>query len=231
MSYSANWRDLISRFGYGFVNDLEQYKFIVKTRAYADMQPRTIGGLGKFRKDPENKKNLDSLLDEIAKDLYSFIEEPAKSEDEFDAWHKEICERFVKKFNKVTEGFSEIAFGKGQKLINCSLKYIYCLKGADEYKEKFEHCHMILDGYTYSEGFYKKEVINAKGTLTRWSNLNYDEYIAIQQKIRDFLKKTEEYVEANGNPLTPFQVEFFVFDKYSDPSEYAESIKKYKNIQ
>ena len=229
MNYSAEWKHLVARFGYGFVDEREQYEFIVKIRAYTDMQPRTIGGLGKFREDSKNNKNLDSLFNEVAEKLYSFVvDDPARNEDEFDDWHKEICEWFVSEFNRITEGFpvDKIAFGKGQKLINCSLKYIYCLKGADEYKEKFEHCHMILDRYTYSEGFYKREVIpwynnlNKSNQLrltglTSWSNLKYDEYSKIQQNISNFLKVTTEYVDSNGTPLTPFQTEFFVFDKYN----------------
>lgn len=215
--YSTNWDNLVSHFGYGFVCDLEQYKFIVKIRAYTDMQPRTIHGLGDFRKTPENNDKLDDLFNKIAKALKTFvIDDPVKCQCEFDDWHKEICNNFVNEFNEITKDFSvdTIEFGKGQKLINCSLKYIYCLKGADEYKEKFEHCHMILDRYTYSEGFYKKEVINAKGTLTSWSMLGDDEYYRIQQNIRNYLKGTTEYVDSNGIQLTPFQTEFFVFDKY-----------------
>lgn len=230
MSYSANWRDLISRFGYGFVNDLEQYKFIVKTRAYADMQPRTIGGLGKFREDSENKENLDSLFNEVAEKLYSFvIKDPVKSREDFDKWHKEICESFVEKFNKITEGFpvEKIAFGKGQKLINCSLKYIYCLKDADKFEKKFEHCHMILDRYTYSEGFYKEKVApwckEKKTGLLPWSKLDCKKYYEIQQNIRKYLEETKNYKEDSGTSLTPFQTEFFVFDEYQKSRASKES--------
>ena len=146
------------------------------------MQPRTIRGLKEFReeKDSDNNKKLDSLFDEIAEKLYYYVfdktEKPIKRQEDFDNWHKTICEDFVKKFNDLTgNSVDTIYFGKGQKLINCSLKYIYCLKGAGEekYKEKFEYCHMILDRYTYSEGFYNKEVIawyNAKNQKDQKKN-------------------------------------------------------------
>lgn len=238
MDYSADWMDLISHFGYGKVDDIEQYKFILKIRAYTDMQPRTIRGLKEFHETPENHAKLDSLFDDAAKMLHSFVtKDPKKSEDEFDKWHEEKCKWFVEEFNEKIKGSSveEIAFGKGQKLINCSLKYIYCLKGADKFSEKFEHCHMILDRYTYSEGFYKKEVIDwynnsnpnekkKKTGLTAWSNLEYDDiedgkdvkygYKTIQKDIRSYLKDGKHEYKDKGTPLTPFQAEFYVFDKY-----------------
>ena len=227
--YSTNWENLVSHFGYGFVCDLEQYKFIVKIRAYTDMQPRTIHGLGDFRKTPKNNDKLNDLFNKIASALYSYVmDKRDKSQREFDDWHREMCEDFVKEFNDLTgESVANIEFGKGQKLINCSLKYIYCLKGADEeqYKKKFEHCHMILDRYTYSEGFYKDKVIDwynksnpkdkkKKTGLTAWSNLKSDEYDKIQQSIRDYLKSDDnkDYRDSKGTPLTPFQAEFYVFD-------------------
>ena len=221
MYYSAEWEKLVSSFGYGFVDDFEQYRHIVKVWAYTDMQPRTIDGLGIFRKDPQNNQKLNKLFDELAEALYAFIiNEPVKDEKSFDCWHKKQCENFYTKFNKITTGdVRSIGFGKAQKIINVSFKYIYCLKGADRYADKFEHCHMILDRYTYSEGFYKQEVIPyiklRKTSLTSWSNLSYDEYIIIQSNIRNFLKKSTVYVNAFGAPLTPFQAEFYIFSKYN----------------
>lgn len=234
MNYSANWKDLVSRFGYGFVDDIEQYKNIVKVRAYADMQPRTIGGLGKFRENSDNNDKLDSLFNELAEKLYSFvIQEPEKSEQDFDDWHKKQGEWFTSEFNRITNGKSvdAIAFGKAQKIINVSFKYIYCLKDANYYAAKFEHCHMILDRYTYSgdygiDAFYKNEVVPwhnknhssnkiYESKLTRWSNLEYSEYYEIQKNIRDFLNSTKEYVDNRGKPLTPFQAEFHIFSRYN----------------
>ncbi len=251
-NYSANWEKLISKFGYGYVNELEQYQFIVKVRAYTDMQPRTIHGLKEFHEDTGSKKALDKLFDDVADKLYLFVvKDPARDKDGFNEWHTGICKGFVKKFNEIlgeynkkAEGspvgeIKDIKFGKGQKLINCSLKYIYCLKGADKYEEKFKHCHMILDRYTYSEGFYKKNVIewyNKKNnlnkkdglrkTLTSWSNLDETKYKEIQENIRNYLndgqnirkyvKDATVYVDSDNNPLTPFQAEFYVFDEYND---------------
>ena len=221
MDYSTNWKKLISIFGYGFVDDLEQYKFIVKVRAYTDMQPRTIRGLGEFRKDSDNNDKLSEIFDNLAESLHSFVvSEPAKSETEFNKWHKTLCEKFVGDFNRITDkkNVEKIKFGKAQKIINVSLKYIYCLKGADQYADKFKHCHMILDRYTYSEGFYKKEVMpycNISAQLTSWSKLTYDEYNNIQKNISDFLKESNQYKNSHGKSLTPFEAEFYIFNKYN----------------
>lgn len=222
MSYLNDWKDLISVFGYGFVDDIAQYEHIVKTWAYTDMQPRTIDGLGEFRGDVKNRRALEKVFNELASKLFSFvISESAKSEKDFDDWHKKLCENFCKDFNGKTKGFQvqTIGFGKAQKIVNVSLKYIYCLKGADKYIEKFEHCHMVLDRYTYSEGFYKQKVIPSlnlkKSGLTSWSNLEFGEYEVIQQNIRKFMKTQKEYIDAHGKPLTPFQAEFYIFNEYN----------------
>lgn len=234
MDYSAKWEDLVSNFGYGFIDDEEQYKIIVKGRAYFDMQPRTIDGLEEFRKEDYNNKKLNDIFDGLAYSLYSFItSEDEMDVEEFDKWHKKLCENFCEEFNKLTEGaVKPISFGKAQKLVNVSLKYIYCLKGAEKYVSKFRHCHMILDRYTYSEGFYVKKVIPwlndncdcksngiKKSALTSWSNLEYEEYDAIQNNIRKFLAGTSKYVDASGNKLTPFQAEFYIFNEYSNKQE------------
>lgn len=229
MSYSSNWRDLISSFGYGFVDDIEQYKHIVKVWAYTDMQPRTIGGLSNYRRDPANNTLLDNLFNKLAEALFNFVVvDPVKTESEFDEWHKNQCNEFVRGFNAITKNkeVDPIAYGKAQKIINVSFKYIYCLKDADKYLDKFTHCHMVLDRYTYSEGFYKNEVIpwcnsvsGSKGHrstgFTSWSYLEYYEYITIQNNIRQFLNATVEYVDTAGAKLSPLQAEFYIFNKYN----------------
>jgi|LSQX01.2.fsa_nt_gb hypothetical protein len=229
MTYSSEWSDLVSKFGFGYVTDEEQYRHIVKVRAYTDMQPRTIEGLGEFRNKPTNRQKLDELFNALAKTLYKFVvNDPTKSKQEFDDWHKTTCEWFVNEFNAIINGYGvdKIAFGKAQKIINVSFKYIYCLKGADEYKSKFEHCHMVLDRFTYSEGFYLQEVIpwynkeNMQTTIKRsdlksWSNLEFYDYNTIQNNIFDYLSNTNIYIDAMGRRLTPFQAEFYIYDKYS----------------
>ena len=84
---------------------------------------------------------------------------------------------------------------------------------------------MVLDRYTYGEGFYKKEVLPWYNTrnaqcpidvrnLTSWSTLSYDEYMDIQKHVREFLDGSSKYCDGNGKKMTPFQVEFYVFDEY-----------------
>lgn len=231
MAYSDNWNDLISTFGYGFVDDLKQYNHIVKVWAYTDMQPRTIDGLGVFRKNNNNRVTLDRAFDDLAKQLYDFVNiYPRKNcQANFDKWHEDTCNSFVRSFNNIinNQGVKSIAFGKGQKILNVALKYIYCLKGAYRYADKFDYCHMTLDRYTYSEGFYRNEVIPwynrnnpnkklRKGDLKSWSNLSISDYQSIQENIRDFLKdKSNQYINNQGKTLTPFQAEFYIFEKYS----------------
>ena len=73
MEYSNKWKDLISVFGAGTVEDINQYKYIVRVKAYADMQPRTIAGLGTFRENNDNNIKFENILDGLAERLYSFV--------------------------------------------------------------------------------------------------------------------------------------------------------------
>ena len=224
--YSSDWKRLISVFGYGFVNDLEQYKKILNLYAYRDMQPRTIKGLGKFNNDIHNRSKMKNFLNMIALDLYNFIvNEPKKDICEFDDWHHKECIKFVNGFKKTT-GIS-INYGKAQKIINVSFKYIYCLKNSNQYSNKFTYCHMTLDSYTYygngKNSFYYSVVykwatdINKKITKPSvcWSSLDYSLYIEIQNNIRDYINNTSYYIDKNRKKLTPFQAEFYIFDDFS----------------
>ena len=74
----------------------------------------------------------------------------------------------------------------------------------------FTFCHFIIDRYTLI--WYNDEVCKKLGILAfknPWRDMKYDEYIRIQENIREYLKKQEEYSQ------NPFLAEFEIWSKYT----------------
>lgn len=216
--------DLLNQFGYGDANNVEQYKQIVKYRSYYDMQPRTIKGLAEFRSEPENNTHIINTLEKLGEELHDYVTKAKISnQTDFDTWHEKTCKWFVKEFNKSKK---LIGYGKAQKIVNVSFKYILALQGADKYWKngKFKYCHMTLDRYTFNEGFYKKEIDDKnkakKLSTMSWSKLEYQDYINIQKNVRNFLSNVNKYgpyLKVNGEKsLSPFEAEFYIFEHYKN---------------
>lgn len=147
-----------------------------------------------------------------------FFDEKEKNEKEFDDWHEKICEDFLKRFR-----LKDNKYGKAQKVINMTFKYIYCLEGAKEREDYFRFCHMPLDSITL-EWFYRLKEKGVKITIDNkeekicrkypsWSNLRKTSsgekkdreygYVDIQNVIRKYLE--------NNTELTPLKVEFIIW--------------------
>lgn len=203
--------------------------------ALKDFTPRTEKRIGK---DPFGAEEMLEELEKsksYSKKFLKFFEDSEKDEEEFDNWHKDRCRDFFDVFKFKYENFNENnnKYGKAQKVINMTFKYIYCLKGAEKKEKYFEFCHMPLDSITL-EWFYRlgekgvkinveiegkkiEEKIGRK--FSSWSNLpktserdkNEKEkikvasygYIDIQKTIRKYFKNNEK--------LTPFKAEFIIW--------------------
>lgn len=198
-------------------------KEIVKVHAYKDMTPRTIQGL--------TKDKIKDALEYLAEKVYKYISSSEiYSKEKYDEWHKETCEEFVKKSKKMLEPniAEKITAGKAQKILNMTMKYVYCCSDEEIDVDKFMWCHVALDHFTLENWFSndvldwlnepkeKKDKIN-KGRMVNWSNLKYGNskeiwsYCWIQERIREYLDIESG---AKGNKyegLTPFQAEFYVW--------------------
>ena len=184
------------------LDDRETYWWILDGAAYKDFTARTVSGITKDASKGFRKK--------LACKLYDYMNNTDSScwqQSDYDKWHWETCKEFKSDFNSIT-GITGIAFGKAQKIVNMSFKYLFCLQNAEDkkYAEKFEYCHMPLDSYTLE--WYKQVVVpwykeKYKGTtaytkfvagrLQNWSNLDYGSradphsYSGIQHYIREYL--------------------------------------------
>lgn len=181
-------------------------------RALNDFTPRTEEIKEKITRNEmlENLKEC-GFLTEFEK---YFEEAPAKSQNDFDDWHHEMCEKFRACFNN--KNFENLQYGKAQKIVNMTFKNIYCLRDAEKKEDYFKYCHMPLDSLTL-EWFYRKvKPANRKKEYTRaeipaWSKLCYGSeenapnlgYKSIQEDIRKHFENSAEW--------TPLKAEFVIW--------------------
>lgn len=161
--------------------------------------------------------NILEAIDYLVDAIFDYFLNPSvKTYNDFDKWEKETGEKFLEKCRM----YKEFQFGKAQKIINITMKHLYCYNVSEEY---FKFCHVALDSMTYTGrksnsldgGFYKNEVNNAAKTKS-FSNLTYEEYMTIQKEIREYLLNAEhEYIDSSTNErLTPFKAEFYIWPRY-----------------
>lgn len=167
-----------------------------------------------------------------------------KSQDDFDNWHHEMCEIFLKVIGPKYQG--GLNYGKAQKIVNMTFKNVYCLKDPHNSEKYYHWCHMPLDSITLEwigriQAFIKSEEPNylRKSRIPSWSKMNYEKedsfknlegkcyysYKEIQEAIFTYFAK---YVEKNPvteylKECTPFQAEFFVW-KYMQLEFFVEGL-------
>ena len=181
-------------------------------RACIDLTPRTLNR----KPDSGEKMPVDVFLDKdnpesfITK-IIGYFSDKAMSKEEYDEWHNDICEKCIlptirKYYTNKDKENSEVCYGKAQKIVNMTLKGCYCLRGAmTEYKNHFQYCHVALDGYTLA--WYER---HDNKVDKKWSYLDYDTYIQIQNHIREFAADSDIGL-FNDSDLTPFQREFLIW--------------------
>lgn len=179
------------------------------------------GFLVSFTNEIRNKKmkytNILDAIDFLVDAIFTYFSNtPLLNCNDFDKWEKETGEKFLEKCRE----YKEFQFGKAQKIINVTMKHLYCYNVSEEY---FKFCHVALDSMTYTGrktnaldgGFYKNEVNNVARTKS-FSNLTYEEYIIVQNEIREYLlNSVHEYVDSTTlEKLSPFKAEFYIWPRY-----------------
>lgn len=192
-------------------------------KAYIDMTPRTIKGLAGVHKLEDFEKEFNEILSELVDRFVDYFKSDLpQNEKEFDEWHGEICENFLQGFNKLLKDYDieKISYGKAQKIVNMTFKYIYCFDDNIDF-DYFKYCHMTLDRYTlewFLEDVRMWLMENnckfAKNKIPAWSNLDKGKsdkefsYLWIQTQIRKYLNKQDKYSKI------PFIAEFTIWKKY-----------------
>ena len=154
--------------------------------AYNDAK-RTMTNINEGDNEKKKKEAIKNIETELSN---YFTSKLAHEFDEkaFDEEHKKLCKKWWEKFNSGNLG----TYGKAQKIINMSFKYLYCCNDASNYKKHFEYCHMPLDSFTleWFKRKFKEDVNNIKWykneekyngkprikseNMASWSALEYD---------------------------------------------------------
>jgi hypothetical protein len=119
---------------------------------------------------------------------------------------------------------NQATFGKAQKIVNMTFKYMYCFDNADQYANKFEPCHIPLDSYildwffesykvnweTKNQG--KKLTKSGNYQLTVWSDLKYemdlDDIIPQYKEIQEWIKRR---LDRAPTPVSRLEAEFVIW--------------------
>lgn len=171
------------------------------------------------RKTESIKQVKEWLAEEISKIF--------KGEREFN--HTKLCTEFLNIFIKAIEEInnsvrafnvarnadenshtidtSNIHFGKAQKIVNMTLKYLMLFDNAQEHEDIFRKSHMPIDSYIID---YFNKVDNL-GIKKSWSNFEKEDYISLQEYIKTYCKT--EVVTAGGIKLIgyPLYDEFTIW--------------------
>ena len=210
--------------------------------AFKDFTSRTLRKI-----DPDVNVSVDEeLRKEALKYLSAKFEEyfkaPEKNRKDFNTWHEQCCKEFQTEYNKLLEGkYHKIKYGKAQKIVNMTFKYLFCYADADNFAGHFLYCHMPLDSFTLT--WYRREAkkyMKQNGELwyqdnknradkLTWSDMGEEEYIKIQEDISKILVdykikigNQEISLSKNKNSL---EAEFFVWKNERNNGSFKDLFK------
>lgn len=207
-----------------FLDDTEGRKKAI-TRATKDLMARTLKRIAS-ETESFNDAVICVLLPKI--DEWFSLPQAYISQDTFDDWHSRACKEILsvlRAFYTNQDG-TPVAYGKAQKIVNMSMKGLYCLEGAmaAERNLYFQHCHIALDSFTLE--WFKRVIIEpdkalVKGKVDSWSalqNLEADEYENNQKTYYCYHKivgliRNHFSVSKPFDGLTPLQAEFFIWSE------------------
>ena len=173
------------------------------TKAYHDIMVRTIPGHTPIVQE--------KCIGWFAGQLKEFIQIKFASEDKYNAEHKKLCNGFLSELNKqlAEVGAKQQSFGKAQKAVNMTLKYLYCFCDRKDFEALFMYAHMPID--TYIMNWCRSNSLLPRKNYV-WSNLTEDEYYEIAGGISDFLKTAPSYDEM-PLPCSPLCADFFIWPR------------------
>lgn len=202
----------------------EGYKEAIKM-AVGDLMVRTLkrksGKTNNLLIDlcSEGESFLEHLKKWFKEDITSLDKQSLKNK--FDNMHKIICKNvlnILQKYYTNSDG-TDVCYGKAQKIVNMTFKYLYCIPGTNKKEDYFTYCHVALDTFTL-EWLYRK-CKTTKRTIIRdnlvpWSNITNKECKKNGKEIYSYEKLQEIFRELVTDPktdlnLTPFQTEFYIW--------------------
>lgn len=207
------------------ISSRENIYNIVSTAAYKDMTPRHLKGIGKYKSEKAE------IFSYTTNQLVDYFSQPVKNKEEFEEWHKNLCEEVCRQFSALPG--IELMYGKAQKLINITFKHLYCFGDANKKENYFKYCHIPIDNNIIS---WCKKNVGITSLPTAWSNLSYSDYIKLEDSLYSWLnsEKNIEYHNDDGTPYSQLQIDFIAWISKSDARkgviEYWKSIQRSSDI-
>ena len=181
--------------------------------AYNDAK-RTMHGI--------TKDDREEAEDAIVKEFKAYFTNPAPCEKKFKESHIRLCNAWINSFE---DGSSLGTYGKAQKIVNMTFKYLYCCTNIDNFENHFKYCHMPLDSFTLE--WCKRNIQevdpNKIGSWSKMEDKKSDTSKIPKNKEKYYypfyVKKIVEFINNinQGQPeedkLTPLQLEFIIWPK------------------
>lgn len=172
---------------------LKLYEDIISNFALPDMTRH-----GNNSNTREKLKD-DGTIKELAIKINDLLTKSDIEDKEFENWHECAC-NYIKN-NKQCK----FSYGQAQKLVNMSLKYIYCLEDFNT-KINVTAWHMTLDSYTLNwiaRHLYKptergNQTINTKDLAKELSECFSSSEDGFKEKSEDAIEKIEEKIKTSS---------------------------------
>lgn len=163
--------------------------------AYKDLQWRTIKGhtnINKSNNIQNIKMRVENYLNGQNKDYFDLIIE---------------INNIFKNDNGIPASGKTQCFGKAQKVVNMTFKYLYCL----DYKPKgknidFSKVDIPLDDFIL-DFYYDKVTKTMSKKNTSWSNIDENDYKNIQNEFKSYIGKAIPFEGLNS-----IEAEFLIFN-------------------
>ncbi len=163
-----------------------------------------------YAKATENKtgaenSNID-FSEELVKISNCFLDEYKSAMNELNKLISKVQNSDTYKY---TIDVENIKYGKAQKIVNMTCKYLMLFSDASDYQKVFQQCEMPLDSKILE--YYNNTIVTSLNKSknskiqrcnTAWSNLEYDEYEDIQKNIKEFCESNKNTdLNLTGFPL------------------------------
>jgi hypothetical protein len=223
------WDDIEDPFEKAIKKALGDFTFRT-TKKQEHIDVKGVEGLYKqICSDPNN--SLINRFKDYGVDNYS-------EKDVFDEWHKTTCDALM---NVLKNLYQSIHYGKAQKIVNMTFKYLYCISN-DRNDNYYKYCHIPLDSIILDWIWANKSVFQdaydkfnmdvpfQHQYFENWSNLDYSNnkfdgnrysYMFFQELIRAFCE---------GKKITPLQLEFLVWPQFQWEKAAKEFCKQTENM-
>ena len=151
----------------------------------------------------------------LAKKIQKYFKTPA-TPMKFDELHNDWCEEYIADLK--SEGYDKATYGRAQKVVNMTFKYLYCLDNATvTYNDHFENCHVALDSYTL-EWIWRNCGLAGNEIHDDWSKIQYYDRSTQKKNIVGYEEIKKRY--RNNKPIvypdTPFQSEFIFWEEIKE---------------